>query len=96
MNISSINQFVASNCEKVKTSAQACYATPLGKILLGFTALGITAYSAHNALSAEGTIAKVSHAAIGALGTFSAAFLAKEFVRDHGDDLKELRKILGH
>jgi hypothetical protein len=94
MNISSTNPVVPSNYQKVKTAVQTCYATPLGKILLGFTALGMTASSANNGLSTEDPTARAGHAALGALGVLSAAFLTKEFFRAHGDDLRELRSIL--
>jgi hypothetical protein len=85
---------ISSSYERVKSTVQACYAAPLGKILLGVTALGIAAASASNALRAEETAAKAGHAALGALGILSAFFLTKEFNRVHGDDLRELRSIL--
>lgn len=85
---------IISSYERVKSTVQACYATPLGKILLGSTALGITAISAINALQSEEAVARAGHAAAGALGIISAVFLNKEFNRAHGDDFRELKSIL--
>lgn len=85
---------VPSSYEKVKTTAHACYAAPLGKILLGFTALGVTAASANNALETQEMTAKASHAALGVLGILSTVFLVKEFNHAHGEDLRELRNVL--
>lgn len=82
------------SAEKVKATVQACYAAPLGKIILSFTALGVASYSASQALKAEEATATVGYLALGTLGSLVAAFVARDFARAHGDDVRELTNVL--